>query len=620
MAGIDWLIVALYCGVLIVVAWKFHRRAGRSIDAYFVADRKLPWWIIGLSDVAGYTGGGQAFLMVFFLGGFSGFWLMGWVSWVIWMPLVAVVWAKMWRRLGVVTTGEFIERRYGGRIARRFRNIFAVYACTAWGLTLLAYGAAWMAASLGPVLGWPGGRVLIVFGAVTLAYTMLSGLFGVAYNDALQFVLVVAGNSVLGFLLVSRAGGLTHVWHQITVTRGHDFLNPMPLAGNIGPISLIALCLQGLFFAGSPYAGEGWTAQRYMAARNEFHAVMGQVLNGVLALVVRLIPFILLGLAAAALNTHSLVTVPAELWANLVRTYAPPGLFGLLLVASLAGYMGAISAFMNWAAGYIVNDLYRLSVRPHGSAREYLVVSRLCSALMLVIAVAWAWNIDPRQLDRWVLFINSALVVFPLPLAWLKWFWWRTNVYGEMAGILGAFPAGYTVWFGSDAILPQAWRVWVRGAWGVNLDGLVPAFGDLNRFPFWLGFAIIFGLGWLSILLATLLTRPESMDVLRRFYRDVRPIGFWGPVEAELPAEERECIRQRARAEITACGWGVAFYFLMVLALFAAMSGRFPLATAAGFLTVITGVMFGRLLMRPPDQPLNALLATKPAADLRSEC
>ena len=43
-----------------------------------------------LSDTAGYTGGGQAFLMVFFLSGFSGFWLIGWVSWVIWMPLVAV--------------------------------------------------------------------------------------------------------------------------------------------------------------------------------------------------------------------------------------------------------------------------------------------------------------------------------------------------------------------------------------------------------------------------------------------------------------------------------------------------------------------------------------------------
>ena len=616
MALLDWVIVSLYCGALIAVAWVFHSRAARSVDSYFVADRKLPWWIIGLSDTAGYTGGGQAFLMVFFLSGFSGFWLMGWVSWVIWMPLVAVVWAKMWRRLGVVTTGELIERRYGGRSARVFRNVFAVYACTAWGLTLLAYGAAWMAASLGPILGWPGGRVLIVFGAVTLVYTMLSGLLGVAYNDALQFVLLMAGNSVLGFLLLARSGGMAHTWAQIAAMREGDFLNPWPVAGNIGSISMIALCLQGLFFAGSPYAGEGWTAQRYMAAKNEFHAVMGQVLNGVLALVVRLIPFILIGLSASALFTRASVTVPAELWAQLVRRYAPPGLFGLLLVASLAGYMGAISAFMNWAAGYLVNDLYRLSLRPKASVREYLLVSRLSSAFMLVAGVIWAWNIDPKQLDRWVLFINSALVVFPLPLAWLKWFWWRTNVFGEMTGILGAFPVGYTVWFGSDAILPNALRTWLHRTWGMNLNGMVPAFGDLNRFPFWAGFAIIFGLGWVAILVATLTTRPESMSVLRKFYRDVRPIGFWGPVSAELLPEERASLKQQARTELTACGWGVTFYFSMVLALFAALGGHTFLAIGAGVLTVVTGPIFARLLIAPAPQPRQQTMP----ADPRSEC
>jgi hypothetical protein len=202
-------------------------------------------------------------------------------------------------------------------------------------------------------------------------------------------------------------------------------------------------------------------------------------------------------------------------------------------------------------------------------------------------------------LDRWVLFINSALVVFPLPLAWLKWFWWRTNVYGEMVGVLGAFPVGYAVWFGSDAILPNALRDWIHRVCGANLNGLVPAFGDLHRFPFWAGFAIIFGLGWTAILLATLLTRPESMDVLRRFYRDVRPIGFWGPVEAELPPQERKSIRQRGRTEVVACGWGVAFYFLMVLALFAIMGGNFRIAAGSSVLAVAMGVIFIRALARP---------------------
>src|SRR5207245_7665243 len=109
------------------------------------------------------------------------------------------------------------------------------------------------------------------------------------------------------------SAGLVHVWDQVVRMRGDEFLNPAPMAGQVGAISFLALCVQGLFFAGSPYAGEGWTAQRYMAARNELHAVMGQVLNGILALVVRLIPFILVGLAAAAMDSRSSVTAPAAL-------------------------------------------------------------------------------------------------------------------------------------------------------------------------------------------------------------------------------------------------------------------------------------------------------------------
>jgi SSS family solute:Na+ symporter len=117
------------------------RTRSRSVEDYFITYRKLPWWIIGFADVAGYTGGGQGFLMIFFLSGFAGLWLMAWISWVIWMPLVAILWARWWRRLGVPTTGEFIERRYGGRRAAVYPKVYAVYACVVSGLTSLGYGA-----------------------------------------------------------------------------------------------------------------------------------------------------------------------------------------------------------------------------------------------------------------------------------------------------------------------------------------------------------------------------------------------------------------------------------------------------------------------------------------------
>lgn len=594
MHTLDWLILVTYCIGILALALYFRKRASRGIEEFFVAGRNLPWWVIGFADVAGYTGGGQGFVMVLFLSGFAGLWLMAWVSWVIWVPLVAIIWAPMWRRLGVVTTGEFIEKRYAGRRAAIYRNVYAVYACCVWGLTSIAYGVAWMIATTSPILGWSPTHEMLVFGSLTILYSLIAGLFAVAYNDVLQFAILIGGNLALGWFLVRQGGGLSHVWLELSASRGQSFLAALPSGSSLTFASLAALCIQGLFFAGSPFAGEGWTAQRFMAARNEWHAVMGQISNGVLALIIRLIPFILIALGAAVLYPLSSVSVPAALWGELVRKYASPGLFGLLLVSSLAGYMAAISSIGNWAASYLVNDVYRRSIRPHASQREFVAASRVVSGLLLVAAFAWGSVINAAQLDKWILFINSSLIVFSLPLAWLKWFWWRTNAVGDMVGVLGGFPVGYIVWFGSDAVLPPAFRSWLHAVSGYNVSGLIPAFSNLSRFPFWTGFGLLFILGWVSILTATLLTRPEPMDVLRDFYLTVRPIGFWGPVRRMLAEEEPESFPSELSRDLLSAGLGIAFYFTLTVALFAVMGGHLQLAAPAFLIAIATGILFAK--------------------------
>lgn len=594
MSFIDWVILILYCVGILYLAWSFHARASRGIEQFFVADRNLPWWVIGFADVAGYTGGGQTFVMVIFLSGFAGLWLMAWISWVIWMPLVAIIWAPMWRRLGVVTTGEFIEKRYAGRRAEVYRHVYALYACFVWGITSIAYSAAWMAATATSLLNWSPLYVLVIFGALTIVYTLMAGLFAVVYNDVVQFFLLIGGNLAFGWLLIGKAGGLHHVWLHVSASRGNQFFNPFPSGSSLGFLSVVALCVQGLFFAGSPYAGEGWTAQRFMAARNEWHAVVGQMTNGVLALAIRLVPFILIAFAAAALLPLNHVLAPAELWGELVREHAPPGLFGLLLVSGLAGSMAAISSIGNWAASYVVNDIYRRSLRPRASQYEFVFAGRTVSGLLLLTGFAWGAMIDPRQLEKWILFINSSLIVFSLPLAWLKWFWWRTNAVGDMVGVLGGFPAGYVIWFGSDAVMPAGLRAWLHKLTGVNWNGLVPAFSNLQKYPFWAGFGVLFGLGWICILLATLLTRPEPMDVLQKFYVTAKPIGLWGPVRKTLDHTAQETVHPEMAHDLFVSALGILFYFLLTAALFSLMSGRSRQGLVVLAMAVISGVLFAR--------------------------
>lgn len=594
MSFIDWAILVLYCVGILILAWSFHARASRGIEQFFIADRNLPWWAIGFADVAGYTGGGQTFVMVIFLSGFAGLWLMAWISWIIWMPLVAIIWAPMWRRLGVVTTGEFIEKRYAGRRAEIYRNAYALYACFVWGVTSITYSAAWLAATATAVLNWSPHFVLIVFGALTIVYSLMAGLFAVVYNDVLQFFILIGGNLAFGWLLMDKAGGLHHVWSQVSASQGDQFLNPFPSGNSLSALSIIALCVQGLFFAGSPYAGEGWTAQRFMAARNEWHAVVGQITNGILALAIRLVPFILITFAAVALIPANRMPAPAALWGQLVREQAPPGLFGLLVVSGLAGSMAAISSIGNWAASYVVNDIYQRSLRPHASPRELVSAARVVSGLLLLAGLAMGAMIDPRQLEKWVLFINSSLIVFSLPLAWLKWFWWRTNAVGDMVGVLGGFPTGYLIWFGSDAVLPTGLRSWLHRVTGVNWDGLVPAFSNLQRYPFWAGFGILFGLGWICILLATLLTRPEPLDVLQKFYKAARPIGVWGPVRKTLDRAAQEAIQPEMIHDLRASVLGIFFYFLLTVSLFSLLGGHSEQGIIFLAVAGVSGFLFAR--------------------------
>jgi len=97
MVFADWVVVILYC---VVLTWSLVISSSGFRQCRCLFRRRPQAAVVDhrLSDTAGYTGGGQAFLMVFFSAA-SRVWLIGWVSWVIWMPLVAVIWAKMWRRL-----------------------------------------------------------------------------------------------------------------------------------------------------------------------------------------------------------------------------------------------------------------------------------------------------------------------------------------------------------------------------------------------------------------------------------------------------------------------------------------------------------------------------------------
>ena len=221
MQILDWIVVALYFCLMLGVGLYFGRKGGRSVADYFVSGRSLPWWVIALSAVATYTDAGlaPAVTMLVYQGGLLGN-AVWWIPYVIWMPLGAVLWSKYWRRLGTVTSAELLAIRYGGRVARIYRGVYASFMSFGFIVLLMGYVSGWLGAALGPILGWEPMQLIAVAGFIAVIYTVTSGLSGVAYTDACQFGIFLVGNIILVPIAISRIGGVDAMYHQIEAMRG----------------------------------------------------------------------------------------------------------------------------------------------------------------------------------------------------------------------------------------------------------------------------------------------------------------------------------------------------------------------------------------------------------------
>lgn len=530
MKALDWSVVGLYSLCALLIGLYFTRKASRGIEGYFMAGRSLPWWAIGFSAVATFTSAGSAsaFTMLIFSDGLLGNWWW-WIPWVIWMPLVAVIWSKFWRRLKIVSTAEFVQVRYGGRAASIFRSIAAIYFSFGWAVLLMAYVTGWLTHSVGPILGWKNGTVIVFAATLTLVYTVLGGLLGAVYSEIFQFVLFILANLIFIPVLIHRLRGLQAIYSAVTHNAGESFFASTPPGGEFTKLTILALVLQGLFFAASPAGGEGFTAQKFMAAKNEFHAQVGQLFNAFLSLVVRVVPFFFLGLIATAAFPRNSIA-GEQVWGELVRRFSVPGLTGLLVAGELASYQSAISTEMNWGASYLINDLYKRLIKKEGSDLHYAWAGRIATFMLLILAVFTGYVLV-HEMMSWFLFINNVMIAFILPLAWLRFFWWRLNIWGEIAALVIGLPLSYIIWF------PLGY----------------------SHHPFWEGFLAIFGAGWIVIVAVTLLTPPEKKEVLENFYRLCRPPGFWGEITRALPLAERQSARSELRQDIYECVLGIIF-------------------------------------------------------------
>jgi solute:Na+ symporter, SSS family len=200
--------------------------------------------------------------------------------------------------------------------------------------------------------------------------------------------------------------------------------------------------------------------------------------------------------------------------------FVPVGLLGFLISGLLAAFMANFAATVNAAPPYFVNDIYKRYIRPDASPRTYVRLSYLSSFAVVVIGVLIGWNVT--SVNAVVVWIVSGLWVGYTASNVLKWYWWRFNGYGYFWGMVAGIASAL-------ALPPVVERIpWVQHLlfrYSINFDVAIV-------------FPLVLVLSLAGCLAGTLLTKAEDEEVLKGFYRAVRPWGLWGPIRRKVLAED----------------------------------------------------------------------------------
>ncbi len=527
---IDWLIIVAFFVVSIGIGLWASRSAGKSFKEYFLAGGKMSWWMLGVSMVATTFAADTPGLVTQLVrqGGVSGNW--AWWAFLLTGLLTVFVYAKLWKRSGVMTDLEFYELRYGGKAGQFLRGFRAIYLGVVFNCMVMAVVILAAIKLSGVLLGASPMTTVLVAGTVTVIYTLLGGLKGVILTDFFQFAVAMIGAIAAAVVLCGQPeiGGFEHLLMHENVS-GKLNLLPDFSKTSVIPLLIIPLAVQwwSSWYPGAEPGGGGYVAQRMLSAKSESDATKATLFFQVAHYALRPWPWIIVALASIVVfpDIKSIATAFPDIDAGLLSddiaypamlSRLPAGLLGLVIASLIAAFMSTISTHLNWGGSYVAHDFYGRFIKPGASDADLVLVGRISTVLLMVIASVMA------------LFIKSAGDGFNMIVQFgagtgliyiLRWFWWRVNAWSEIVGmvvstivalcfIYSALPAT-----ASEAELAAAMKPWHKILIGV----------------------IITNAAWIA---ATYLTRPSARETLESFYQKVRPDGGgWVPVRESLAAK-----------------------------------------------------------------------------------
>lgn len=508
---LDYFWLVLYLILMTGAGVLFYNLGKRSEADFFLAGRALPWWLPAMSVYATHTATDTPMWVsgVIYKHGLRGLW---YTFFSAWCAIAAFVSARIFRRSVAYSQAEWQSLRYSGLGAELLRGWMA-----GWGSFLNMFILGWVGIAMGKLcnylFGWESWVGLVSFSAITAIYVLTAGYWGVVMADFQQGIIALLVIVIASFWGIREAGGPYGIVQKLYEIGEAWRLNPFSFTGLFSGdfpiawfVTMIIIAVLGGFGMGTSI---DWyvEAQRIQSSKTVRDASYS-IWWGTALTLTRNALWAVAIIAFFVMYPYMTDTKEYEMaWFRIAFEHLPAGMAGFLFAGIVAIHISTISTHLNLGSVYLTRDIYHHYVNPNASQKELVWVGRISTFILLIGSFIYGSMME--EITKWLIFalwIMGAGMWLPNILQVV---WWRFNSWGYLSAWIANLGFSWLV-------------VWI-----------LPAFGIIPELPDYLQFWILMVLTALVYIPVTLLTKPEDMEHLVKYYVMTRPIGWWKPVENE---------------------------------------------------------------------------------------
>jgi solute:Na+ symporter, SSS family len=540
---VDISIIFLYLAMMVMVGWVLRKKARQNNESYLMGGKKLPWYMLGMSDASDMfdISGTMWMVSLCFVYGLKSIWIP-WL-WPVFNQVFNMMYLSKWLRRSNANTGaEWLATRFGniGKGVKGSHTIvvaFALIGC----LGFLAYGFIGLGKFIEIFVPWDIVKSYvpfdiapqyvahfygIIFTIFAMFYSIIGGMHSIVLGDLIKYAIMTIGCIAIAVIAMQHLHGRTlnvpDGWNNpfFGSKLNLDWSNIVSAANKKiadDGYSLFGLFFMMMLFKGVFAAGAGpapnYDMQKILSTKSPKEASKMTGFVSIVLLPVRyamvtgltvlgLLYYNQLGLNDGMGNVDFEKILPAT-----INGFLPVGILGLVLTGLLGAFMGTFSGTVNAAQAYIVNDIYLKYINPTASTKKVMTMNYITGVVVVAAGVILGFFAkDVNEILQWIV---GGLYGGYIAANVLKWYWWRFNAngffWGMVVGVAGALVMPYAIeWATSSGIITQ-------------------------KLPlYW--WPLLFVLSVAGCIAGTYTAPPTEMVTLKNFYSTVRPWGFWKPV------------------------------------------------------------------------------------------